>query len=105
MCGCVRVSVCGGGAGGRRVQRARGKKNKKRERESEKEEGEKRRKTQTQTIDTTRTQTIKCGENHNFAVLIGHLITKLNQIRIELSLVDTDHLSVCATHKLHSSEP
>ena len=83
---------------------------KKRRREKERERSKRERKrrktqTQTQTRDTRRTQTIKCGENHNFAVLIGHLITKLNQIRIELSLVDTDHLSVCATHKLHSSEP
>ena len=74
-----------------------GKKRREKERERRKRE-RKRRKTQAQTIDTTRTQTIKCGENHKFAVLIRHLITKLNQIRIELSLVDTDHLCVCANY-------
>jgi hypothetical protein len=86
------------------VYREREGKKRRREKERERSKRERKRR-KTQTRDTRRTQTIKCGENHNFAVLIGHLITKLNQIRIELSLVDTDHLSVCATHKLHSSEP
>ena len=84
---------------GEGVYREREGKKRRRETERESRKNERnRRKTQTQTIDTTRTQTIKCGENHNFAVLIGHLITKLNQIRIELSLVDTDHLFVCANY-------